>query len=1089
SVASTLPGIVAAIAGDYAGLVAAGSGERPLGRRFVDDSRVTDHHAIIPTGERARLTPGSPEAKIYDLVCRRLLMAWHGDLVEAITTLFTEVGPPAAHSGEPFRHLFVTRGSAVEDAGWTILERRSARRETQTVPTIPGGLREGDPQRISDVRALEKQTEPPRPYTEASLLTAMETAGRHLDDKRLIDALRESGLGTPATRAATIETLLARGYIVRDAKLLHSTPAGETLIDAVHTEVKSASMTGSWELRLRNMERGQEDLGPFMKAIETYVSEVVGTVAGKVAGTQRAMPPRRAAHTNGHAAASSDAAPHPAQEQAAPPDLAGSRRSMPAPSRKAAPPLKAASSSDTNRSALDAAAASTQRKTRGTSDNATTHRSAHANGHATTSSSDAPRPTAREPKSRRASPAAQAASSPLAAPPLKVAPMSEASQSAPGAAVTTQRKTRRTAAMMASKADALPLTAAGESRGRHAQRGLDLAADEADTKRKTRELPLTAAGESRGGHAERGLGLASDEVDAIRAMRDGVSPTAVVESRGGLTPAAFAPTADKLAGKRKSRGVSGEAASPVKREKRRAAVPEDLGERAPVETAAVPAPPQPAAADAMARSSAPSARSLGHRAVDRPTAAVADSPRPAAKGAAGGERWAPLLRRFGHTGFRAFQGEICEAVAEGRDALVVMPTGAGKSLCYQLPGLARGGCTIVISPLIALIEDQCTKLQQLGMRADAIHSGRDRGAARDVCVRYLRGELDYLFIAPERLGVTGFPEMLAKRPPGLIAVDEAHCISQWGHDFRPDYRLLRQRLAVLRPAPIVALTATATPVVQRDIVEQLAVPKAERFILGFWRDNLAIEVVSCNEDMRAVAARACLKQPGRLPAIVYAPTRKDAEHIARVLASGGRTLRKSAGGLRVAAYHAGLTPEVRAQAQTQFLGGTLDCIVATIAFGMGIDKPNIRSVLHTALPSSLESYYQEIGRAGRDGRPSRVILLHGPRDRRMHEFFLRRDHPVGSPQRKQRETQLERVAEFVQSTGCRMDNLTHHFGDRAARGRRCGQCDQCAPEAALARGITGDESLVPIARPKSARKRRRKTTARRTRKRTSTRRR
>src|SRR5271156_1870539 len=197
-----------------------------------------------------------------------------------------------------------------------------------------------------------------------------------------------------------------------------------------------------------------------------------------------------------------------------------------------------------------------------------------------------------------------------------------------------------------------------------------------------------------------------------------------------------------------------------------------------------------------------------------------------------------LRRDFGFDAFRANQEAVCRAAIDGRDVLLVMPTGAGKSLCYQLPGLARGGTTLVISPLIALMEDQVAKLKELGFAVDRIHSGRDRESSRQACVDYMKGNLQFLFIAPERLRVPGFPEMLAKRQLSLIAIDEAHCISQWGHDFRPDYRMLGQHLTALRPAPVLALTATATPIVQDDIVNQLRLTDPVRFIRGFRRENL-----------------------------------------------------------------------------------------------------------------------------------------------------------------------------------------------------------------------------------------------------------
>ncbi len=238
---------------------------------------------------------------------------------------------------------------------------------------------------------------------------------------------------------------------------------------------------------------------------------------------------------------------------------------------------------------------------------------------------------------------------------------------------------------------------------------------------------------------------------------------------------------------------------------------------------------------------------------------------------------ADLLRQvFGFAAFRANQEAVCRAALEGQDLLLVMPTGSGKSLCYQLPSIALGGTALVISPLIALMEDQVAKLAALGLKVARIHSGLDRGASRQACIDYLQGSLQFLFIAPERLRVPGFPEMLAKRKPGLIAIDEAHCISQWGHDFRPDYRMLGQHLPALRPAPVLALTATATPTVQADIVAQLGMVNPAKFIHGFRRENLAIEVVETPVPERAGAVCRLLAERKRRPAIVYATSRKQA---------------------------------------------------------------------------------------------------------------------------------------------------------------------------------------------------------------------
>jgi DNA topoisomerase-3 len=462
-----------------------------------------------------------------------------------------------------------------------------------------------------------------------------------------------------------------------------------------------------------------------------------------------------------------------------------------------------------------------------------------------------------------------------------------------------------------------------------------------------------------------------------------------------------------------------------------------------------------------------------------------------------------LRERFGFSSFRPHQEAVCRAVTRGADALLVMPTGAGKSLCYQLPGIARAGTTLVVSPLIALMEDQVIKLQEQGFRAERIHSGRNRAESRRVCEDYLAGALDFLFIAPERLSVPGFAKLLERAAPSLIAIDEAHCISQWGHDFRPDYRMLRDRLPRGGAAPIIALTATATPLVQRDIVAQLGIDKAELCIHGFRRTNIAVELVEMRPGARAAATRKLLLDPARRPAIVYAPTRKQAEALATALG----------GGMSASAYHAGIPSAERDRVQAGFLGDQIDVVVATIAFGMGIDKPDVRTVVHTAMPGSVEGYYQEIGRAGRDGNASRAVLFHSYADRRTHEFFLGRDYPDVSvlervwkelgeearprgalqsrlrldpdelekaleklwihggalvdpaenvtrghanwrepylEQRTHRVAQLEQITRYADGRSCRMLRLVRHFGDLEDSGERCNICDVCAPEACSA---------------------------------------
>ena len=804
AVAGTLGAVIAAIAEPFHDRLAPGTGQRPLGARFVDDDKVTDHHAIIPTALPVRNALTNDERKIYDLICCRLLMAWHEDHVWAVTSLITAIATEET-DGTAVVDRYHSSGTAVEQVGWKVLEASANRRretaegkrksrfpsdsftEGDATPALPPGLEPGQSQQVLEVRAVAKQTRPPPRLTEATLLTAMETAGRHLEDKELSAAMKDNGLGTPATRADIIETLLARQYLTRDGKALNATERGIRLIGLVQPPIKSPAMTGEWEAHLKRVQRGETDLTAFMSAITSYVCEAV---AGALT--------------------------------------------------TAAPPI----------------------------------------------------------------------------------------------------------------AEKMPVT-------------------------------------------------------HVSARREPVPADRLLE----LLQSVF---------------------------------------RLPT--------------------------------------------------------------------FRPYQEQVCRAVMAGRDVLLVMPTGAGKSLCFQLPGVARAGTTLVVSPLIALMEDQVAKLRELGLHAERIHSGRDRLASRQVCVEYLQGQLDFLFIAPERLSVPGFPEMLAKCKPVLIAVDEAHCISQWGHDFRPDYRMLGRYLPLLRPAPIIALTATATVQVQDDIVRQLDMKEVARSIHGFRRANLAVEVVEVRVPDRGAIVHRLLLDPGRRPAIVYAPTRKDTEMLALELAAD----------FPAAAYHAGMGAQERDRVQGMFGSGDLAVIVATIAFGMGIDKPDIRTVIHTALPGSIEGYYQEIGRAGRDGQPASAVLLYSYADVRTHEWFHGRDYPdpvrlerifaaLGTDpqpralvcdwlrmapedfdtaleklrvhggawrdvegniqrgsvdwrepyerQRAHKQAELRQMLNFAdKATGCRMVRLVQHFGDRDDD-QPCGICDVCAPEVALVRAwrrLTTPESRLAL---------------------------
>ena len=506
-VAATVAQIADAVAPNYPNLVAEGTGTRPLSKRYVDDSKVSDHHAILPNGINAgkiSLTP--QERKIYDLVCRRFLMMWHDDHLQAVTTVVTAITNSAENGPEPIIDRYRTTGTLVQQMGWKALDlapeksKKDAKNEEEEAEQIlPTDLAQGQAREVGAIEAKKKKTKPPKRFTEGTLLTAMQTAGQNLDEKELSEAMKETGLGTPATRAAIIEVLLKRGYIVRKGKTLEATDKGIHLIEVVHPEVKTPAMTGQWEAYLKKINQGEAQLTPFIEGINGYVRDVVDKV--RVTPRHRFAPP----------------------------------------------------------------------------------------------------------------PAASA-------------------QPAP--------------------------------------------------------------------------------------------------------------------------------------------------ESAPVQ-------------------------------------------QPARKPAKGALLAQMLEEQFGYKKFLTGQKAACMAALAGKDYLLALPGGGGKSLCSQVAGLALDGTTLVVCANTAWMEEQVAKLRERGVAAECIHAGRDRDALRAACVDYLNGRLRFLYFAPERLSVAGVPQMLAKRKPALVAVEEANRIAPASEQHLPEYALLREALPLLRPVPVLALTAASAPKVQTEIAERL----------------------------------------------------------------------------------------------------------------------------------------------------------------------------------------------------------------------------------------------------------------------------
>jgi len=384
-----------------------------------------------------------------------------------------------------------------------------------------------------------------------------------------------------------------------------------------------------------------------------------------------------------------------------------------------------------------------------------------------------------------------------------------------------------------------------------------------------------------------------------------------------------------------------------------------------------------------------------------------------------------LKQTFGFDHFRGAQEVVVGRVLAGKHTLAVMPTGAGKSLCYQLPALARSGTALVISPLIALMHDQIRSAEVLGIHAASLTSA-DADRERTV-ERVKSGDLDLLYVAPERATGEAFRRLIAGINLALIAIDEAHCVSEWGHDFRPDYRQLRPLLDRHADVPRLALTATADARTRMDVLTQLGIPEDGLVLAGFDRPNIRYYVRHREQTGKQLRELLAVQ---RGPAIVYAPSRQKAEKIAESIGRDGRA---------AAPYHAGLEPHVRARNQAAFVHSEDMVIAATVAFGMGIDKPDVRLVAHAAIPKSIEAYYQETGRAGRDGEPAEAWLFWAAQDfARARQRVEQEVEPERRPAERER---LNALAMFVETTGCRRAILLKHFGEDQPQ--HCGNCDNC----------------------------------------------